>query len=169
MTKTQGIAGFNIAAKWKKKYWGWHPEEAWFVLTNLDSLEAAIKAYKKSFGIEEMFRDFKSGGYNLEATKVSQDRLLTLILLITIAYTSATMHGQKIKRMGIAKYVGRTQESGRTQRRHSNFYLGLYGQTWVNYRELCYESVQELMRITPHKRTNYQRGQRAMSLIMSAL
>lgn len=109
-------------------------------------------AYKKRFGIEEMFRYFKSGGYDLEVTKVSKDRLLTLI---TIASTSATMHGQKIKRMGIAKYVGGTQESGRTQCRHSNFYLGLYGQTWVNYRKLYYESVQELMRITPHKRTNY--------------
>jgi len=30
-------------------------------LSNLESLEAAIKAYKKRFGIEEMFRDFKRG------------------------------------------------------------------------------------------------------------
>jgi len=36
-------------------------EEGWFILTNLESLEAAIKAYKKRFGIEEMFRDFKRG------------------------------------------------------------------------------------------------------------
>jgi hypothetical protein len=34
-------------------------------LTNLGSLEEAIKSYQKRFGIEEMFRDLKSGGYNL--------------------------------------------------------------------------------------------------------
>lgn len=39
-------------------------EEGWFILTNLGSLEMAITAYKKRFGIEEMFRDFKKGGYN---------------------------------------------------------------------------------------------------------
>ncbi len=41
------------------------------------------------FGIEEMFRDFKSGGYNLEGTKVSDKRLMTLILLITLANCSS--------------------------------------------------------------------------------
>jgi hypothetical protein len=62
-----------------------------------------------------MFRDFKSGGYNLEDTKVSGERLISLILLIAfakralcaLAYTSATIQGQQIKRKGIQKYVGR--------------------------------------------------------------
>lgn len=56
--------------------------------------------------IEETFRDFKKGGYNLEDTNVSGERLITLILLIampaagyTYAYTSATITGQKIKRL----------------------------------------------------------------------
>lgn len=61
VTKTKKFAGFNLACKWKRKYWGWAPEEGWFILRNLESLEAAIKAYKKRFGIEEMFRDFKRG------------------------------------------------------------------------------------------------------------
>jgi hypothetical protein len=30
----------------------------------LTDLQAAVDAYAKRFGIEEMFRDFKSGGYN---------------------------------------------------------------------------------------------------------
>lgn len=122
VTKTLKKAGFNIACKWKRKYSGWMPKEGWFILTNLESLAAAITAYKKRFEIEEMFRDFKSGGYNLEATAVSSERLIALILLIAIAYTSATMQGRKIKRMGVQKYVGRVKEYGRTQRRHSSFY-----------------------------------------------
>jgi len=43
---------------------GCAPNEGWFILTNFD-LPTAIKAYRKRFDIEEMFRDFKSGGYNL--------------------------------------------------------------------------------------------------------
>jgi len=41
-----------------------------------------------------MFRDFKSGGYNLESTNAS-GRLLALILIITLAYTAATIQGEK--------------------------------------------------------------------------
>jgi len=69
-------------------------------MTNLPDLESAILSYKKRFGIEEMFRDFKSGGYKLEGTNVTGERLVVMVLLIAIAYT-ATMQGRKIKLMGI--------------------------------------------------------------------
>lgn len=166
VTKTKGLRGFNLACKWKRKISGVAPEEGWFILTNLASLESAIFAYKKRFDIEEMFRDFKKGGYNLEDTNVSGQRLISVILLISIAYTSATIQGQEIKRLGIQKYVGRVKEYGRIERRHSSFYIGLYGQTWVNFRDNCEEVVQSLLRLTPNKRKYYQQGQRAMSLIL---
>ena len=67
-TKSQGFVSFNLAAKWKRKRLGVAPKEGWFILTNLDDLDSAIKAYKQRFDIEEMFRDFKSGGYNLSET-----------------------------------------------------------------------------------------------------
>ena len=148
---------------------GLAPEEGWFILTNLESLEAAITAYKKRFCIEEMFRDFKSGGYNLEGTNVSGKRLIALILVIAIAYTTATMQGRKIKQMGIQKYIGRVKETGRISRRHSSFYIGLYGQNWVNFMDGCAHIVAELMRLNRNKRKYYQKGQRAMKLILSAL
>ncbi len=53
------------------------------------------------------YRDFKRGGYNLEGTKVTGERLITLVILISIAYTVSTLAGQKIKRMGVQNYVGR--------------------------------------------------------------
>lgn len=62
VTKTQKNGGFNLAAKWKRKLKGIASKEGWFILTNLDNLESAIASYKKRFDIEEMFRDFKSGG-----------------------------------------------------------------------------------------------------------
>ncbi|WP_341531640.1 IS4 family transposase (plasmid) [Nostoc sp. UHCC 0302] len=167
-TKSTGFISFNLAGKWKRKRFGVAPEEGWFILTNLDSLDSAIKAYKQRFDIEEMFRDFKSGGYNLEDTNVSGQRLISLILLISLAYTAATISGQKIKRMGVQKYVGRIKESGRTIRRHSSFYIGLYGSNWVDFMENSYELVAELMTLTPNKRKYYKQGERAMRLILSA-
>jgi hypothetical protein len=169
VTKTQGFFSFNVACKWKRKILGVAPKEGWFILTNLEAFEDAITAYKRRFNIEEMFRDFKKGGYNLEDTNVSGKRLITLILLIAIAYTSATITGQEIKYKGMQKYVGRVKEYGRIERRHSSFYIGLYGQTWVNFIESCMEFVQKLMRLNRNKQQYYQRGLRAMRLIVSAL
>jgi hypothetical protein len=131
VTKTKGFAPANLACKWRRKYRGWTACEGWFILTTLDSLESALSAYQKRFGIEEMFRDFKSGGYNLEGTQVSGERLIALILLITLAYSSATLAGEHIKQKGVAKYIGRVNEPRRRQRRHSSFYIGLHGRSWA--------------------------------------
>lgn len=168
VTKQKGFISFNVACKWRKKILGVAPKEGWFILTNLSTLNEAIAAYKRRFDIEEMFRDFKSGGYNLENTNLDGKRLISLILLIAIAYTSATIHGQKIKQKGVQKYVGRVKEYGRTERRHSSFYIGLYGQNWVNFMEQCQDLVTGLMKLTRNKRNYYQRGLRAMKLILSA-
>lgn len=91
MTKQKGFAKFNVRCKWKRKYWEWSPDEGWFILTNLPSLESGIPSYKKRFCIEEIFRDFKSGGYKLEGTNVIGERLIVMVLRIAITYTTATM------------------------------------------------------------------------------
>ena len=167
VTKQKGFDKFNLAAKWKRKYRGWAPDEGWFILTNLDSLSSAITAYQKRFDIEEIFRDCKSGGYNLEGTQVSGERLIVLILLIAIAYSTATIEGRKIKRIGVQKYVGRVKETRRIQRRHSSFYIGLYGPPWVNYRGYCESAVADLMKLNRNKSQYYQKGLRAMELILA--
>lgn len=169
VTKQKGFAKFNVASKWKRKYWGWAPDEGWFILTNFQDLDSAILAYKKRFGIEEMFRDFKRGGYNLEGTNLTGERLEGIVLLIAIAYTTATMQGKRMKQMGIQKYIGRVNEARRTERRHSSFYIGLYGQTWVNFVETCAHIITELMRLNRNKTKYYQKGLRAMNLILSVL
>jgi len=50
-------------------------------------------------------RDFKGGGYNLEGTNVTGERLVVMVLLIAIAYTTATIQGRKMKQMGIQNMV----------------------------------------------------------------
>ncbi len=102
-----------MAAKWKRNYRNKSSKEPWLILTNLTSLSAATDAYAKRMGIEEMFRDFKGGGYNLEGTTVCDRRLISLILLICLAYSCSTFSGQNIKSKGVSQYVTRPTESGR--------------------------------------------------------
>jgi len=100
-------------------------------------------------------RDFKGGGYNLEGTNVTGERLVVMVLLIAIAYTTATIQGRKMKQMGIQKY--RSCERGRTNfATAQQFYIGLYGQTWVNFMDGCADVVAELMKLNRNKREYYQ-------------
>ena len=41
VTKTQKIPGFNVACKWQQKLHGCTPDEAWFILTNLNDVKSA--------------------------------------------------------------------------------------------------------------------------------
>jgi hypothetical protein len=53
--KIQPATGFDVACKWKRKSGTGQVDEAWFILTVLWSLPAAIDAYKQRMGLEEMF------------------------------------------------------------------------------------------------------------------
>jgi hypothetical protein len=52
-------------------------------------------------GIEGMFRDYKSGGYNLEGTGLTGDRLIKRILLMTISYSYGLIQGNIIIRKNV--------------------------------------------------------------------
>ena len=169
VTKTKGFGGFNLAAKYGRKYRQKSCKEPWYILTNLGSLSAATSAYSKRMGIEEMFRDFKRGGYNLEITQVTGERLIALILLISLAYCLSIFNGKSIKRKGVSHYVTRPTEPGRTYRRHSNFSIGLHGQNWVDSIVFFQDVVQELLRFSTQKNDYYRQGMRAACLIQSDL
>ncbi|MCL1471349.1 hypothetical protein LAY57_11790 [Argonema antarcticum A004/B2] len=98
---------------------------------------------------------------------MNNERLIALIILITLAYTSSIMSGERIKSKGVVKYVGRVKEKGRTQRRHRSFYIGIHGYAWVESLALLREQTVQLMALIPHKRPYYQRGRRAENLIQS--
>lgn len=151
VTKTKGFSGFNLAAKWKRKYRNKYSQEPGFVLTNLNSLSAATSAYAKRMGIEEMFRDFKLGGYNLEVTRITDHRLIAIILLICLSYSFSTFSGKIIKSKGTAKYVTRPTEPQRKYPRHSSFSTGLHGQNWLDSIAFFQDVVQELLSFFPHK------------------
>jgi hypothetical protein len=169
VTKQLGFGSFDVAAYWRKKYRERSASQGWYLLTNVGSLKLAIASFKCRSGIEAMFKDCKTGGYNLENCHVCDERLKSLVLLIAFAYTCAFLRGRQIKRMGVQKYVGRVQESGRMVRRHSSFWVGLYSQYWVTATEFCQAQISELMSIRPNKRPFFQKGIRARNLMMSTL
>ena len=59
-------------------------------------------------GIEAMFKDYKTGGQNLESAKANETRLNNLILLIAISYTLNSFQGQKNKNKGLQEYISKT-------------------------------------------------------------
>jgi len=169
ITQKRGFGRFNLGVYWKRKYKGKQEKEAWYLLTNLPDLNTALKIYAQRFGIEAMFKDCKTGGYNLENSQANPDRLVRLIFLIALAMTSAWIQGQKIKLQRKQSYVCRSQEQGKTEKRHSNFWLGLYGFNWIVAWHECQAWVEELVTSIRNKQTYYQRGLRAMKLIQQRL
>jgi hypothetical protein len=124
LRKTQPATGFDVACKWKRNYGAWKVDEAWFILTNLGSLRAALNAYKQRMGIEEMFRDCKTVGYDLEGTSLKGNRLINMILLMTLAYSSAIFQGPELNKKQVQEYISRRKEPKKRYRRRSTFGVG---------------------------------------------
>jgi hypothetical protein len=163
--KGDGIGPFNLAGYWKRKYRTKGSKEPWYILTNLPTLNHALAVYRCRWGIEQLFKDCKTGGYHLEDTKVNEPRFLALVLLIAMAYSLATMQGQAIRKFHIEIYAGRVQEHQDKTPRQSDFSLGLYGQRWRYGMELWADWALNLIALKPHKRLYFQRGFCALSLM----
>jgi hypothetical protein len=116
-----------------------------------------------------MFKDCKSGGYNLQSTPASGQRLIALMLLIAIAYTCATCVGHQLKPKAVQNYIGRLKALRRLHQRHSSFWIGLYGQLWIGAMEFCSDLADDLIRLKSAKLPDFRRGLPAMQLIQSAL
>jgi hypothetical protein len=58
----------NVAAHYPKEHQGLPITEGWFLLATLPNINSAVTAYATRFQLEEMFRDYKSYGFNLELT-----------------------------------------------------------------------------------------------------
>jgi hypothetical protein len=95
--------------------------------------------------------------------------LLALILLIAIAYSFAVFSSRQVRQMQLQKYVGRLQQLKRSHRRHSAFWLGLYGYLWVGAMEFWADLASEMMRLKFHHLLHFRMGLRAMTLLQSTL
>jgi hypothetical protein len=126
LTKIKGFGYGNLAIYWKQKYRGKQSKAAWYLVTNIESADAAIAAYTQHMGIEMMLRDCKLGGYHLEGSKASTPRLNSLVLLIAIAYTASCLQGKKYRSTAISTYIGRDKKLRHDTSDTSRFWLGNY-------------------------------------------
>jgi hypothetical protein len=158
LTKKTGFSQNNLTIYQKRNKSNSKNQEPWYILTSLNNVEEVIKIYKQRMGIEIMFKDYKKGGYNLEESKANEQRLTNLLLLIAIGYTNQTLKGKIIKNKGIQKYIGRRTEKKRKIKRNSNFWLGLYGEIWINNYQNYQEEIEKIMTINKNKMVFYYQG-----------
>ncbi|MBD2098403.1 hypothetical protein H6F90_25355 [Trichocoleus sp. FACHB-591] len=167
MTKQAGLGLFNVACYWKRAYRNHGEKSAWFLLTNLPSLGAAVQAYRHRMGIEAFFRDYKSGGYQVESTRLNPQRLCGLFVLLALAYNSAVIQGHEVRTQGSASYICRAKEGRRMRRRHSDFWVGLYAQAWLGGMDLASDWAESWMQLRGNKQSYLQRGLHAASRLHS--
>jgi hypothetical protein len=128
--------------------------------------------HKRAWPIYWQFLEHQ-GSSNL----AQQQALLRPVLRLLKAYEVVVVGDREFRSVELAYWLKRKkvyfalrQKQGnyilkRMTRRHSNFWLGLYGQMWIAALESCSNWVRNLMMIRPYKRTFFQRGLRAMILI----
>ena len=84
--------------------WGLSYEEPLIVIATSQGAEQAIQTYHKRFGIEPMFKDQKSNGFDLEGTKVTDPkRIETLLIPMALAHILCTSEGTRREQTGEAK------------------------------------------------------------------
>jgi hypothetical protein len=81
----------NVVLTWEEKY-----EEAMVVATTLNDLYKANIVYGKRFGIEPMYKDWKTNAFYLENTRVTDPkRIETLLIPIAFAYILCVFEGER--------------------------------------------------------------------------
>jgi hypothetical protein len=112
---------YQLAAVWVEE-----ADEPWLVVSDLDDPKLLTDIYAKRWGIESTFRDMKSYGFGLEASRIEDiERFNRLLLALALAYGWAVRVGQWLDQSGQRLWVDR----GRTPKQ-SAYRLGRY---WLVY------------------------------------
>jgi hypothetical protein len=64
LTKHKEFGTFALAGYGRRKYRGKEENEGWYFLNNVGNFQQSIDTFKSRSGIEAMFEDCKTGGYN---------------------------------------------------------------------------------------------------------
>ena len=124
---------------------------------------------ESALALRRCLKTVKQADITSEGSQASSDRLVRLVLLIALAMSAAWLQGQHTSIRGKSSYICRHKETQRTRRRHSNFWIGLYGHNWITTFHLCQEWVEQLLCLIRNKLPFYQRGLRALNLIQQSL
>jgi len=123
----RGWTGVRVTAAQAGPYqlvavWDQAAKEPWLLVSDLADPHRLPGIYGKRWSIESTFRDFKSYGFDLEASRIAeQDRFDRLLLVLALSYGWAVRVGQALDQAGQRHLVDR----GRTPKQ-SAYRLGRY-------------------------------------------
>lgn len=101
-------------------YWRAGEDEPWYLISDQTLGRRAVRIYQRRFWIEEMFRDFKSHGWNIQASGLRLPvRFERLLLMIALAYVWFVQIGLSVVKRGLRRWIDR-----RARRNLSYFRLG---------------------------------------------
>ncbi len=97
--QSSSITVVKVASTWGKQY-----AEPLIIMSTSEEAATSIRRYRQRFGIEPMFKDHKSNGFDLERTKVTDPkRLETLLIVMALAHIFCTSEGYRREESGDAK------------------------------------------------------------------
>ena len=101
-------------------------DDPWYIINNIGGPKAILR-YKRRFEIEETFKDFKSGGFNLEETWSNNITFIkNLYLCISIAYYFVISIGTICMKNKKNKIISATKKlKGKEKRVYGLFRAGL--------------------------------------------
>lgn|GEM_PF-3516922 len=156
---------FNLAVHYpsvaghppSKEHHGMPIEEGWFLLRTFSDLNTTVQTYATRFQVEEMFRDYKSYGFNLEMTQLNGSRFDDWFLLLTLVYSVMAFTGVCTTEAE-RKYLVRTDNTKRQSARNSVVTVGkvslFYKFDWGFLAPL----ISQYIKINHHKIDCYVRG-----------
>ena len=86
----------NVALLWEKGY-----DEPWVILSTHRTFPVTIAAYRKRWGIEPMYRHWKSSAFDIEGTRVTDSqRIARLLIPIALCYALCGLEGIREQAQG---------------------------------------------------------------------
>jgi hypothetical protein len=81
-------------------------KEPWFIVSNLPTTNLSFTVYGMRFDIEQVFKDDKSGGFNLESSGLRvADKLNRLMLVLCLAMLFLVAEGTRVVLCGFRRLV----------------------------------------------------------------
>ncbi|MEY4530970.1 MAG: hypothetical protein RLZZ156_1691 [Deinococcota bacterium] len=81
-------------------------KEPWFIVSNIPTTDLSFIRYGMRFDIEQVFKDDKSGGFNLESSDLrSADTLNRLMLVLCLAMLFLVAEGTRVVLCGFRRMV----------------------------------------------------------------
>lgn len=85
--------------------WDKGEEEPWFLVSDDPNPQRMLRNYRRRMWVEEMYKDLKSQGFNLEKTHLAHpDRIERLLLVVFLTYLFCTAIGSWVVKNGLRRF-----------------------------------------------------------------